>query len=363
MASQKLFNRSVRFRLFRRVSRTSRSLPFLAEFTKNNINATFQKALDVNVRSTGTISVTNLTREEIKLFASPTESYPMLYSFEAGYGDDLHIVSEGYVNRISFRHDGSDLNVDFTVGEGHPYGIDTRAQTLGLKDFPKGTTISAILDHYRQEGVQIKTDGDRDIQADLSNAKIEHDLKIVGVDFQDALVDTLAQYGYTIYVVNQDMVVTRNNPLPKPNLQNLRQLRLKYDPNLIKLNFKTGLLQASLDTDYVTDFVNSINTLSFKTLWIAQLAPLSFLELNEESRYQNLQGIYHVTSTSISLNNFQGPFYISGKAVHIESDFSRKTLKLLRPPESILRRSEEISQNIQNRARSLAESGLRRLIR
>ena len=361
MASQDLFNRIVRVRIFRRGNQDPGSPKFLLEYTKHLISANFNKTFDIDVRATGTISITNISRAHVDLFASPIEANPMLYSFEAGYGDELHLVSEGYVTKITYRHDGPDVNVDFSVSEGHPL-YDRRAEILGIKEFPKGTTLASIIASYKESGVPIEIDGGAEIRNDLKNIKLTSNVQ-ADEDIQQSLNTIMNQYGYSISVVDSKLLATRQNSLPKSNLQDRRQLRGRSDANLIKLNFKTGLLKASLESIYASDIVKSYHYLSFKTLWISGLAPFSFIELNEESRYRNLRGLYIVRGTNISINNFTGSFYIDGTAVNTESEYSRDIYSAFRSSDLIRGARNLAGNQAQNAIQSISQFGLRKVFK
>ena len=354
MASQILFNRLIRFKAFRRDVRSDAIIGgFLIDYSKHQISGTFHKSHDADVRATGSITVYNPARSQIDLFISPTDANPIFYTFEAGYGDELKLVSEGYISKISFSHDGPDTKVNFTVSEDFP-----KTRTLwseAFKLFPKNTTIATVLNTFKDLGVPIKIDNRGDLETSLATRKLKASVMIGGTNLQQEVNDILNEYGYTAAVLDRKLVVTQENSLPKSDLTDRRQLRGRgYDPNLIKLNFNTGLLQASLETVYDANVVKSYHYLSFKTMWIAELAPLSFIELNEESRYQNLKGIYRVHSTQINLNNFTGQFYIDGKAAHINSDQNKKILSSIRQaPQAVLDRAAEIQEDIAERRRNI----------
>ena len=361
MAGQILFNRAVRFQVIKRELTSNFTTGILLDYRKHHIVASFRKAFDVDIRGSGSISVANIDRAQTNLLISPVRAEPIFYTFEAGYGDELKIVSEGTVSKVSFRHDGPDTHIQFTVGEGHPRLENPWPSTFGPKVFPKGTTLSTILEKYRALGLPIKIDQRGNVEADLATKKLTAPVQVTD-NLQTEINNLMAQYGYSASVIDGRLTVSQENSLPKSELSDTRQLRRKgHDPNLIKLNFKTGLLQASLEAIYDADFEKSYHILSFKTLWIPQLAPLSFIELNETSRYQNLQGIYRVKETNVAIDNFVNTFYITGTAVHIGSGFTKKLFgdRKLRVPEFIKRRAREIEDTIEDQRRRLSRFNIR----
>ena len=371
MASQVLFNRVVRFRVFTRELQGSNDSPerrritdftsgFLFEYTKHYIVARFEKSHSTDVRSAGSVSVTNIDRSEINVLVSPNDAKQIFYSFEAGYGDetDLKIVSEGRVGKITFRHEGSDTHVDFSVSEAHP-GESSWAQELGPNFFPKDTSLSSILQTFKNRGVPIRIDNRGNLESDLASKKLATSLQMTK-DIQSEVNNLMAQYGYTAAIIDRELVITQENSIPKSEFIDLRQLRVRgHNPDLIKLNFNTGLLTASLDTIYDLGYVKAYHYLSFSTLWIAELAPLSFIELNEPSRYQPLHGVYRVKSTSINLDNFTGNFMISGSALHISSEEHKKDFVDIRIPDHIRRRATTIENTIEEQRKNLSRFGIR----
>ena len=55
----------------------------------------------------------------------------------------------------------------------------------------------------------------------------------------------------------------------------------------------------------------------FVSLFIPEIFPSNAIRINEP-RYQHLQGDYVVDNVSLALNNKEGPFLASGRALHFD---------------------------------------------
>ena len=341
MPSQNLFNRNLKLSIYVRDRSISQSEGLIFQFTQNNIQANLAKSVDTDVRATGTISVTNIKREQADILISPREAKPLVYVLQAGYGEDtdeLFLVSEGYVYKTSFSHNGGEVRIDFSVGEAVPE-LNNPWGKVGIKGFPAGTTLKHILETFKSEGVEIEVDNNSpEIEQDLSDQKISEDMQIDG-DVQKALNEIMDQYGYQMIPRNTAVTVSHKYISRRStDKSDTRQLRNAYNPQAItKLNFNTGLLSASMETLYASNITYARHVLSFKSLFIPYITPLSFIELDEPSRYENLQGVYFVSQTSLSLNNFTGPFFISGAGIHLESEYAVKVFSSgrIRKPEFV----------------------------
>ena len=324
MPSKNLFNRNMKFTIIAK-ERVGGGERQLFSFTKNNIQASIDKAADTEVSSSGTISVSNMKREQVEFLIVPGDPKIIIYELLAGYGqaDDLFLVSRGVVSNLSFAHTGGELRVDFTVIENLP-SINAPWGSIETQHFAKGTSLLSIISTLKGKEVIISVDQNTpEIQDDLSQQKIAEDIKIDG-NVQNNLNDIMDQYGHKVVTKDLGLVIT-SKATPSNNAQDTRQLREPTERKAVtELNFQTGLLEASTEILYDQSISYSVAMANFKTLFIPYIAPLSYVRINEPTRYKNLSGVYFVKKTTLTLNNYTGPFFISGVGVPATGEYIQK---------------------------------------
>ena len=314
-----LFNRNVEFTLFARNDITGSVIPdTLITWTKNNIQSSFSKSQSKDVANSGSVTVTNITRSAASLLVSATSPHLLAYTFKAGYGDRLHLVSRGIITQATFRHGGGDISVDFVLHEG-----SNRLKNYGKEKafkFTRGENYLSMMDKVRRAGVKINFIGDVGLITNrLSNAVMEDDAYIIPGEEEAAIIDYLDRIGISATIDNEQLNIYQKTPFQDPitGEPTIDNTPFRYNTDQISvLNFKTGLLNASLENSHDAETQVTVPFLSFKTLWIPTITPISLVAFNEP-RYEHIKGIYFVQTVSITLNNIEGDFTISAKAINL----------------------------------------------
>ena len=235
-----LFNRRMQFKVLS--IKENSPIQAIITWEKQKIEANFQKGSRNTTPNTGRITVTNPNRREISLLVDAVNPLFLKFALLAGYGEDLHLVSEGHINEVNFRHSGGDINIDFTVSEANPVLKDPWA-SISKMNFPEGTSLIQIISNMEELGVPVEiVDPDGTNLKELQTLKIEDDIQIHEDPVQN-LTDLIKQYGYSITILNEKMLIHKNIEI------NPRQINYKED-SLAVLNFQTGLLSASLENTY-----------------------------------------------------------------------------------------------------------------
>ena len=219
---------------------------------------TLNKGISNESENTGTISVTNINPDDTSLLASTVRPQQFVYYLRASYGDvSPQLISEGHVSEITWRHEGGDVFIDFSISEGNKYLENNAYEIIGIPTVSGGASvfnfINGIRDRFNAESSRISRDsqtrieplkefnfiGDREeVIKDLKNKKLSHSIRVENL--KEDLADVLEEAGYRYFTNDRQITIM---PL---NIQDRRFVRSR---SLFRttLNFKTGLLNLSLE--------------------------------------------------------------------------------------------------------------------
>lgn len=301
-----LFDRFIEFEILD--SETNDSI----KWNENKINVSLSKDISIDNDNTGSVSVTNVSRFQSKLISNTKRQRIFFYTIKAGYSGNVHLISQGHVQEISWRHGGGDLTIDFTISEGSKFLRDPFSEFN--KRMEKGESVYSFINRIRKN-IPVRIIGNQIIiDQEFRDAKLS-ERRIFDSPIGDEAQDILEICGFTYLINNGEMVIYRDNASNESDRAKILQERMTS--YLVKLNFDTGLLNASLDTS--VDYQSNIRIpfLSFKSLFIPQLIPLSVVRFDEQ-RYQHLLGDYFIQKSTFNLNNKgDGDFSVSSRALDI----------------------------------------------
>ena len=314
-------------RLFQRnieVEISSLTPPFHKNlWNRNKISASLNKSIEQSSENTGTISITNINQKDFSLLASTTKPRQFVYYLKAGYGDELHLISEGHVEEITWRHEGGDVTVDLGINEAHKYAENPHS-IIGIPTIPKGASVYHFITSFRNKFNKRKDKlnsenpenekilpfedyvfvGDREeIIKELRQETLESNITVE--NFKEKLREVLDTAGYGYYMQDRRIHIYK-----RPEESDTRFLRRKAT-DITNLNFETGLLNISLEniTDYQYQAIK-LSQVKIKSLFIPAIVPFNIIDITE-SKYPNLNSRYIIYNAKYSLNNKgEGGFFV-----------------------------------------------------
>lgn len=334
-----LWNRKIEFLLKVRQKLTasgapsrSRQDPFqdIADFRFRDlrINASFNKSRSRDVENTGSVTVTNISIDEVHKILSTQQYYLLSYTLRAGYQpqegaiQDLPIISEGFVMETSWGHDGGNVTMTFYTTERSKKS--STAEALAQFVSVKGDSIWKIIERMEgagQEFIFQIPGGREEMKRRLSLHKQAFPIYFVaGIDEHKPLNEILRPVNFAAYSDNGKIVVHPEHTIGG-NLADLRQREISRTgavKNKELLSFKNGLISASAEHTFDFTMKTGIPYVSFNSLFKPNLYPGNFMEITEPRYKVLLGGEYLIENVSITLDNETGSFASSGRAVHLD---------------------------------------------
>ena len=298
------------------------------------MNVNLSKGIDQRVDNTGTVSVTNISPQATSFLASTTKPERYLYYVLAGYGDRMDLISDGHVQELSWRHEGGDTTVDFSISEGSKFLSNHVYEIIGVPTVKEGSSVYEFISKIERDYLEviknrneIRTardeggpeeriqrlfdyDGNRElIENELKEKRISSNLVVD--DIKEDLATILDEAGYR-YFTDKRRIIIQRKKFDRSFVQSKERFATR-------LNFKTGLLNISVENymDYKVKGGLVIAQIKFKALFIPALIPRSFVNI-DEPRYPDLNGFYRIYKTDYSLDNKTGGFFMNCVARNLD---------------------------------------------
>ena len=319
-----LFNRRIEVKIVTYSPSTNQPL-FESLFKNTMISVQLSKSRDFDVENTGVIGIKNISIENTQSFTDVLNPFFLRYELRAGYGEEsdfLPVISQGHIIETTWTHQGGDIDLTFFISEGAkvlqlPYKLTQERLTL-----PPKSNVADFLKRLEAIGQEIDYIPNRsEVLNDLRKIQFQN-TRTMATGLRSALQYSLEEGGFRFFEANGKITVQRR---PDPSAPASYLFR---NPNLATiLNFKTGMLSADIENQYDYQKQTRVAWVKFVALFIPEIFPSNAIKINEP-RYPHLEGNYIVDNVSIALNNKEGPFLSSGRALHFDyrhPDASNKT--------------------------------------
>ena len=295
------------------------------------ISVSFNKVRDWLQWNTGTISITNPTRSVAKELISPGRTGTNFYNLKVGYDEgrntEIKTFSKGIVVGTSWRHSRGDVTLDMSLTETakileNPYMSIPNQKVITLE---KGITLYKAIEKIislrsksvTQDNIILKIDpAFTGIESDLRNITLKDHIPLTR-SIQLELNDLLRPHGFDYFINNQNLFITKD--IHNTNID----ININNNFQVVNLNFKTGLLNASATSSLDINAGLRRHYLEFTSLFIPEIKPGSLINLDG---YEHLKGAYLVYNLNYSLNNHEGDFNINGSNA-INLNFRDKNLQ------------------------------------